>query len=226
MNTRSTILSLTALATLSLSALASGQASAWESHGGGGGYGRTGGDFVGHHHWDYGHGGREFEGHRWYGRGGSEYVGHRHDWRGYRFGGYGRETYRGGEEGCGCETEYLPPPPPVESCGCEAPRPIIKKVYVPVEVPVEVRVPVRVEVPVPVRVEVPVPYRVPVPVHEEACGCEAPEAYVPPPVEEPCNCETPTERPYYAPPARSSGQSMPPRREYFRDSAQTMLERD
>jgi hypothetical protein len=66
-----------------------------------------------------------------------------------------------------------------------------------------------------------------VPVREEAnCGCEAPAAYVPPPVEENCNCEAPAPT-TYTPPARTAGgNQMPPRREYFRDSAQTELQRD
>ena len=159
MTTRSTILALTTLATLSVAALMPTQASAWGGHGGG-----HGGGYGGYH---YGGG---------YNRGYGQ---------GYRYGGYGygggyvRSYGYGSHEGCNCEA----PPAPVVQESYEAP-PIIKKVYVPVEVPVEVRVPVR----VPYRVEVPVPYRVEVPVHEEYeapahyvplpaeenCNCEEP----------------------------------------------------
>jgi len=119
MKTRSTILAVAALATLSLSALAPTQALAW-GHGWGHHYGHGWG-----HHYGYGH---RWYGHRW------GYYGHRfYRWSGYRsYGSYGG-GYSYGQPSYG---SYEP----------EAPAPIIKRVYVPVEVPVEVPVPVRVPV--------------------------------------------------------------------------------
>jgi hypothetical protein len=109
-------------------------------------------------------------------------------------------------ENCNCETQasapppvYVPPQQTAQPCECEAPkqvyveRPVRVEVPVPYEVKVPVPVPVRVAVPyevrvpvaVPVRVavpyavRVPVPYEVRVPVRvevpvQESCGCGAP----------------------------------------------------
>jgi hypothetical protein len=199
MKIRSTILSLAALATLSVSALAPTKASAWGMHGGyGGGYHHFGG-YGGYHHFG-GYGGY----HNW----GSYGGGYRHVWSGYRP--YWRPHYRPSYGSyptyvapayapapvaapCECEapapTTYVAPAPVQQPCECEAPAPIVKRVYVPVQVPV----PVRVEVPVPVRV--PVPVAVPVVQQAAPCSCEAPAptAYVPPPAPAatPCNCEAP-----------------------------------
>jgi hypothetical protein len=183
MKIRSTFLALAALTTLSLAALAPTQASAW---GGGHGGGHFGGGHYGGGHFGGGHYGGGH--HNWGGGYGRGYGGY-HNW-GHYGSGYGyRPSYPSYapsypvSERC----DYCEAPAPVyhaqEPCECEAqPEVVVKRVYVPV------RVPVRVEVPYPVRVEVPVPVR------EAPCDCEAPVRYTPPPVEENCNCEAPTYR--------------------------------
>ena len=130
---------------------------------------------------------------------------------------------------CGCEAsapQVYVPPPVVERQTIVVEKkvyvPIEKKVYVqvPVEKPVYVQVPVekKVYVQVPVEkkvyVQVPVekPVYVPVPVVEQRpavapCNCEAPapQAYAPPPVVEApptaasCECEAPAQQTYVQP---------------------------
>jgi hypothetical protein len=174
MKTRS-ILSLAALAMLSVAALAPTKASAWGGHGGGHGGGHYGGGHYGGGHYGGHYGGG-------YGRGYGGYHNWGHYGSGYGYRPYYRPNYETSyptyapsypvSEHC----DYCEAPAPVyhatEPCNCEAPpQVVVKRVYVPV----------RVEVPVPVRVEAP-------------CECEAPVRYVPPPVEENCNCETPSYR--------------------------------
>ena len=150
MKTRSTILSIAALATLSLSALAPTQALAW-GHG------------YGHHFGGYGHHGY---GHRWGGYGHRSYghrwgYGHRfYRWGGYRsYGGYGYGGYSYAPRSYGSyEVEPV-----------EVPVPVIKRVFVPVEVPVPVRVPVREEA-----CGCETSYAPPPPPVEESCNCEGP----------------------------------------------------
>ncbi len=133
MKTRSTIFTLAALATLSLSALAPTQASAGGMHGGFGGGHFGGGHFGGYggyHNWGgYGRGYRYWGG---YGRG-------------YGWSPYFRPSY---------ETSYgfyepVQVPVPVQ---VEVPVPV----QVAVPVPVQVAVPVQQAIPVPVQVPVPV----------------------------------------------------------------------
>lgn len=175
MTKRITILALAAIATASLSAFASTEASA--------GWGKPG--YGGRPHFP-----RPHIGHGHYPRPHVPHVHRPHypQWNVARpyYRPYYRPHYRP-------LPTYTPPvqtytPPVVQHCyTCEAPKPV----YVPVQVPV------RVEVPVPVRVEVPVPVKVPVyvPVKQaEPCDCVAPApkpVYVPPPAAEPCDCEEP-----------------------------------
>jgi hypothetical protein len=123
MKTRSTILSLAALATLSLSALAPTQASAWGMHGGFGG-GHFGGGHFG------GYGGY----HNWGGYGGYR------NWSGY---GYGWRPY--------FRPSYASYGPPVQvAVPVQVPVPV--QVAVPVQVPAPIQMPVPVQaVPVPVQ---------------------------------------------------------------------------